>query len=179
MARYGMAIDLAKCVGCNACTVACQAQNELDEHERWIRVETKEEGRFPAATRKVLTVQCQHCGNPACVNVCPTKASYKHRDGFVLIRQDWCIGCKYCVVACPYQARVFNEHSGLTGKCIFCQPRVEKGVQPACLVACPAGARTFGDLNDPQSDVSKVINRRKSSRLRVDLRTDPNIYYLT
>ena len=178
MTQYGFLIDLSRCIGCNACTVACQAQNELDDEERWIRLEVEEEGKFPAATQHVLTVQCQHCGNPPCVNVCPTKASYKHRDGFVLIKQDWCIGCKYCVVACPYQARIFNHHTGLTGKCIFCLPRVEKGVQPACLIACPTGARTFGDLSDPYSEVNKVITTKKASRLRTDLRTEPSIYYV-
>lgn len=178
MAKYGLVIDLTKCIGCNACTVACQAQNALDETEHWIRIETKEEGKFPAVTREVLPVQCQHCDNPPCVRVCPTRASWKHRDGFVLVKHEWCIGCKYCVVACPYQARTFNEERGTPGKCIFCLPRVEKGVKPACVIACPAGARIFGDLNDPQSEVNRVITQKKATRLRPDLRTGPNIYYV-
>ena len=177
MPRYGMLIDSAKCMACDACTVACQAQNELDDHERWIRLDIQEEGRFPAVTQTFLTIQCMHCDNPPCVRVCPTGASYKLKEGFVLIEEDLCIGCKYCVVACPYQARVFNERTGVTGKCIFCRPRVLKGVQPACVIACPTGARAFGDLADPDSDISKLIMRKKALQLRPDQRTGPNIYY--
>ena len=177
MPRYGMVIDLTRCLACDACTVACQAQNELDDHERWIRVETQESGRFPVVTRKFLTVQCMHCDNPPCVRVCPTGASFKLKDGFVLINQDLCVGCKYCVVACPYQARVFYERTGVTGKCIFCRSRVLKGVQPACVIACPTGARSFGDLTDPRSEVSRLIVKKKASQLRPDLRTGPNIHY--
>lgn len=178
MPRYGMVIDLTKCLACNACTVACQAQNQLDDHERWVRVESEETGRFPAVTQRFLTVQCMHCENPPCVRVCPTKASYKLREGFVLINPDLCVGCKYCVVSCPYQARVFNEEKGIPSKCIFCRPRVQKGVQPACVIACPTGARLFGDLADPGSEISKLITKKKASQLRPDLRTGPSIHYV-
>ncbi len=178
MPRYGMVIDLTKCVGCNSCTVACQSQNGLDNDERWIKLKVIQQGRYPTVVEECLTVQCMHCDDPPCVQVCPTKANYKHRDGFVLVDQTRCVGCKYCVVACPYQARVFNERLGVTGKCIFCKPRVEKGVQPACVAACPTGARVFGDLSSPQTSISKLIVRKKASRLLLELNTAPNIYYL-
>ncbi|OGO41342.1 MAG: 4Fe-4S ferredoxin, partial [Chloroflexi bacterium RBG_16_57_9] len=178
MPKYGMVIDLTKCLGCNACTVACQAQNRLPAEEHWIRVRTFESGKYPTVTKNFLTVQCMHCDKPTCVSVCPTQASYKRRDGIVLVNEDRCIGCKYCVVACPYQARVFNEEKGLPEKCIFCLPRVARGVAPACVVACPAGARRFGDLNDPESEVSRLIATKKAARLRPDLGTDPNIYFV-
>ncbi len=178
MPRYGLLVDLTKCVGCASCTVACQAQNELEPGEVWVRVESREDGRYPAATRRILTVQCMHCDNPPCVHVCPTAANYKRRDGLVLINEKRCIGCKYCVVACPYQARVFSEERGTPGKCKLCQPRIEKGVQPACVLACPAGARYFGDLDDPASAIARLLVSKKATRLREDLGTKPNIYYV-
>ena len=178
MPRYGLLVDLTKCVGCASCTLACQAQNELEPHERWVRVESKEEGRYPAVTRRFLAVQCMHCDNAPCIHVCPTRANYKRRDGLVLIREERCIGCKYCVVACPYQARVFNEGRGIPGKCKLCQPRIDKGVQPACVLACPTHARYFGDLDDPQSEISRLVVRRKATPLRPDLGTKPNIYFV-
>lgn len=178
MPKYGMVIDLTKCLGCNACTVACQAQNRLPEHERWIRVQTFEVGKYPTVTKSFLTVQCMHCDKPVCVSVCPTKASYKRPDGIVMVDENRCIGCKYCVVACPYQARVFREEEGLPEKCIFCLPRVMRGVAPACVVACPTDARRFGDLNDPESEVSRLIATKKAAQLRPDLGTSPNIYFV-
>ena len=178
MAKYGLVVDLTKCTGCASCTLACQAQNELEPPEVWCRVESKEEGRFPAVTRSFQTVQCNHCDNAPCVQVCPTKASYKRRDGIVLVDNNVCIGCKYCIVACPYQARVWNEERGTPGKCVLCVTRVTKGVQPACVLACPSKARTFGDLDDPESDISRLIVRKRPVRLRPDIGTGPNIYYV-
>lgn len=178
MARNGLLIDLTRCVGCGSCTVACQAQNDLEAEEVWCRVETVEAGRYPVSTQRNVTVQCMHCSNAPCVHVCPTGANYRRSDGLVLINERRCVGCKYCVVACPYQARTFNEHRGTPGKCRLCQTRVEKGVQPACLLACPAGARTFGDLDDPTSAISRQIVAKKAVRLREDLGTQPNIYYV-
>lgn len=178
MAHYAMVMDLTKCTGCRACTVACQMENQLDAEEHWLRVMIREEGRYPTVTKHFLTVQCMHCDDPPCLQVCPTGATYKHRDGFVLVDHKRCIGCKYCVVACPYQARVFNHRTGIPEKCVFCIQRVTKGVSPACLIACPTGARAFGDVNDPESEVSRLIARKKPVRLRPDLGTNPNIWYV-
>jgi len=178
MPRYGMLVDLTKCAGCSACTVACQAQNQLHPAEHWVRVQIEEQGQYPAVMRRFLTVQCMHCGRPTCVSVCPTGASYKRRDGIVLVDYNRCIGCKYCVVACPYQARTFIEERGIPEKCRFCLERIEKGVQPACVLACVGKARYFGDLDDPDSEVSRLIVTRKAVRLRADLGNDPNIYYV-
>lgn len=143
-----------------------------------MRSEAREDGTYPTVTKRFLTVQCMHCTNPPCVNVCPTAANYVRADGLVLINEKRCIGCKYCVVACPYQARVFNEERGTPGKCKLCQTRIEKGVQPACVLACPAGARYFGDLGDPGSPIARLVVSRKAVRLRDDLGTQPNIYYV-
>ncbi len=178
MARYGLIVDLTKCVGCASCTVACQAQWELDPEERWLRVEIQDQGAYPSVGQQFLTVQCQHCDDAPCVRVCPTAANYKRADGLVLIHEGRCIGCKYCVVACPYQARAFNEARGTPGKCRLCDVRIQKGVLPACVLACPAGARNFGDFDDPNSEVSRLLALKKAKPLRPDLRTGPNIFYV-
>ena len=162
MPRFGILVDLTRCVGCGACTIACQAQNGLEPEEVWCQVQSREDGRFPTVTKRFLTVQCMHCDNPPCVNVCPTGANYKRKDGLVLINERRCIGCKYCVVACPYQARAFSEERGTPGKCRLCQPRIEKGVQPACVLACPAEARAFGDLDDPGSRIAHLVVTKKA-----------------
>ena len=178
MPKYGLIIDLTKCVGCRACTTACQMQNDLESYERWLRVQEVEGGKFPSATKSFLTVQCQHCDKAPCISVCPVSANYKRTDGIVMIDEERCVGCKYCIVACPYQARIFNEERGVAQKCWLCYKRVEKGVAPACVVACPAGARYFGDFDDPDSEASKLIVRRKAAKLRPDLGTEPTLYYI-
>lgn len=178
MPKYGIVTDLTKCAGCRACTTACQLQNELEPYERWLRVLELEGGKFPTATKNFLTVQCQHCSKAPCISVCPVSANYKRPDGIVMIDESRCVGCKYCMVACPYQARIFNEERGVAQKCWLCYKRVEKGVAPACVVACPAGARYFGDLDDPESDVAKLVVRRKAGPLRPDLGTEPTLLYI-
>ncbi len=178
MARFGLLVDLTKCVGCGSCTVTCQAQNQLYSEEHWLRVEITEEGTFPAVTKRFLPISCMHCDNAPCITVCPTRANHKRPDGIVLVDESLCVGCKYCVVACPYQARVFIEDRGIPQKCVLCYTRVEKGVQPACVLACPAHARYFGDYDDPDSDVSRLLVQKKALQLRPDLGTKPNIYYV-
>ncbi len=145
MAKYGLVIDLTRCAGCRTCTAACQMQNELEPYERWLRLQEVEDGKFPSATRRFLTVQCQHCDKPPCIAVCPVLANYKRKDGIVMIDEDRCIGCKYCIVACPYQARIFNEERGVAQKCWLCYKRVEKGVVEHTLAAM----QTAGITNRP------------------------------
>jgi Fe-S-cluster-containing dehydrogenase component len=178
MAKYGLIIDLTKCAGCRACTVACQMQNELAPYERWLRVQDLESGAYPFATKRFLTVQCQHCDKAPCIALCPVCANYKRPDGIVMIDENRCVGCKYCMVACPYQARVFNEERGVAQKCWLCYTRVEKGVAPACVVACPAGARYFGDFDDPESEVSRIVRGGKAAKLHPELATEPSLYYI-
>jgi Fe-S-cluster-containing dehydrogenase component len=178
MSKYGLIIDLTKCAGCRACTVACQMQNELAPYERWLRVQETESGKYPSASKRFLTVQCQHCDKAPCIALCPVCANYKRPDGIVMIDENRCVGCKYCMVACPYQARVFNEERGVAQKCWLCYTRVEKGVAPACVVACPAGARYFGDFDNPESEVSRMVLGGKAAKLRPDLATEPSLYYI-
>lgn len=177
MARYGMLINTKKCVGCFACRVACQMQNELPVTESFISFHEKETGIFPNVRNEIVPVQCQHCEDAPCAEVCPTKATYVTKDGIVLVDEDKCIGCKYCMVACPYDARVHSEETGVVEKCRFCVELVEKGEQPACVSTCITTARVFGDLDDPNSDVSKAIVKYNAQPLRGDL-GKPKIYYV-
>jgi len=178
MARYGMLIDTTKCIECFGCRVACQMQNGLPPEESFIHFYEKEIGVFPNVTVQVLPVQCQHCENPPCMANCPTGATYKNKDGIVLVDENKCIGCKYCVVSCPYQARVQNHKTGVVEKCRFCVEEVDAGRAPICVSTCMGNARLFGDLDDPKSDISREIIKRKAQPLRADIGTKPKIYYV-
>jgi tetrathionate reductase subunit B len=121
---------------------------------------------------------CNHCTNPACVQVCPTGATYKTDDGVVVIDHTYCIGCQYCVQACPYSARYFNEEKGVTDKCTWCYHRITKGLQPACVEVCPVGARIFGDRNDKQSVISQFIQNHRVQVLKPETGNAPNVFYV-
>ena len=209
MARYAMVIDLQKCLGCQTCTVACCMENNVQGTENWHVVLDEAVGLFPAIRRRFFPRPCQHCKNAPCVEVCPTGASHKRRDGIVLVDQRTCIGCRYCIAACPYEARVFNwkdpetplnenpavprSVKGTTEKCTFCVHRIEKakkagkpigsdspdGVVPACNEECVGRARYFGDLEDPDSTVSRLVATRNHVRLLPERGTDPSVVYLT
>ena len=121
---------------------------------------------------------CNHCTNPACVQVCPTGATYKTKDGAVLIDHEYCIGCRYCVQACPYGARYFNEEKGVTDKCTWCYHRITKGKQPACVEICPVGARVFGDLKNKESPISLFIRNNRVQVLKPETGNAPNVFYV-
>lgn len=178
MPRYGMLIDTTKCVQCFACVVACQNQNQLPAKETYIRFEDKEEGQFPNVRWATFPIQCHHCDNAPCASVCPTKARATRPDGVVLVDQKRCIGCKYCVAVCPYQANTQSEKHGHIEKCRFCIEEVEKGGKPACLATCLTNCRTFGDLDDQNSEISKKILATRAVKLRPDLGTKSKIYYV-
>ncbi|WP_048600330.1 4Fe-4S dicluster domain-containing protein [Rubeoparvulum massiliense] len=178
MPRYGMLIDVSQCVGCFACRVDCQMTNSLPPSESFIKFYEKETGTYPNVSLQIFPVQCQHCEDAPCVNVCPTGASYYTEEGMVLVDHEKCIGCKYCMVACPYDARVVNEETGVVEKCRFCYEAVTAGWQPACVETCIGSARIFGDLDDPNSDISKAIVEKKAQQLRPDLGTKPKIFYV-
>jgi len=178
MPRYGMLIDTTKCVGCFACSVACQMQNGLERENQFIRYEEKETGKFPNVRWQVIPIQCQHCDDAPCARVCPTKARATRPDGVVLVEEKRCIGCKYCVAVCPYQANTMDVKKGIAEKCRFCIEEVEKGSKPACVTTCLTTARIFGDLDDPNSEISRAIIARRAISLRPDLGTKPKIYYV-
>lgn len=199
--RYGMVIDLRRCIGCNACTIACRQQNATGSNIFWARVLIYEIGRYPNARLAHQPLLCFHCKQPACKEVCPTGATQKLANGIVTIDADKCIGCRACMVACPYGARFYNPRKskpyfgekGLTpyecrpprelgignvGKCDFCFDRIQSGVEPACVLTCPGKARTFGDLDDPVSEVSRLVVSRGGYQVHAELGTNPSVYYL-
>ena len=177
--KYGMLIDLALCIGCNACAVACKNENETPRacFNTWVECWDAERADGRVA-RVNIPKQCNHCDNPSCVTVCPTGASYKAADGTVQIDEEKCIGCKYCMAACPYGARYSIVETGVVGKCTYCAHRSENGLLPACVATCVTHARLFGDLNDPDSDISKAIAERGGADyLMQDLGQEPTLCY--
>ena len=199
MARKGIVIDLKRCVGCCACVMACKATHTTAKGVFWARVLERETGKYPSPKRTFLPVLCNHCAEPLCEQACPTGATSKREDGIVLVDYDKCIGCRACVEACPYEVRFFLRAkrgyfpSGLTAleergyqkipvgvvqKCTLCAERVDSGLEPACVQTCPAEARHFGDLDDPYSEVSRLLRSRNPTQLRAELGTDPSVYYL-
>lgn len=212
--RWGMVIDLQKCIGCYSCVVACKQEHFLPRDVFWNRVLISHNGRFPAVTKEILPVLCNHCQEAPCLKVCPTNATTQRADGVVMVDYDKCIGCRYCVIACPYQNRTFLAEqgelfkgwgytppetlgqklyplqTGTTVKCNFCVEKIDEGLDkglkpgvdreatPACVTACPAKARYFGDLDDPQSEVSMLIRQKKGYQLHPEFGTDCSVYYL-
>ncbi len=196
--RWGLLIDSNKCdTGCNECVVACKTENGWEGHERpttdpqWIRKVNLKDNKTGATHS--LPVMCQHCENPPCVDVCPTGASMQRADGIVLVNRHTCIGCRYCMLACPYKARSF-VHEDVTGQkphmprgkgtvesCTLCAHRIDIGGTPACVEACSTKAGKeaimFGDLNDPDSDISKELSKHVTTRLRADLGLEPGVHY--
>ena len=177
MARYGMLINTKKCIGCYACRVACQRQNDLLSTQDFIRYEEHETGTYPNVAIETVPLQCMHCEDAPCVAVCPTGAAFIGADGIVGVDEGRCIGCKYCMAACPYQARIVQESTGVVEKCRFCWENGEPGNPPACVGTCISGARVFGDLDDPESDISQAIAQYHAQPLASNL-TASKIYYV-
>jgi Fe-S-cluster-containing dehydrogenase component len=170
-ARYALVIDTTKCTGCGACIEACNLRNNLPKDQSYTYVLEKrdEHGTW------FLPVQCQHCAEPPCATVCPTGATYIHESGVVLINEKLCVGCRYCMVACPYQARIFDDERGVADKCWLCLEWVLKGDLPACVEACIPGARIFGRADDPDSEVSKLIASGQAKPLHPEFDTHPAV----
>ncbi len=158
--RKCLVIDLDRCSGCDSCVVACKLENDVDLGTYWNRVAAVgPTGTHPDIEMYWLPVQCQQCENPACVHVCPTGASYRdQKTGVVLIDKAKCIGCQYCMMACPYGVRSFDEAEGVVEKCTLCSHLTADGEGlPACVHNCCCGARYYGDLDDPSSDAAKAL----------------------
>ncbi|MRX83998.1 4Fe-4S dicluster domain-containing protein [Eggerthella guodeyinii] len=203
MTKLGIAINKTRCIGCQTCAHACKMQNNVPSGMRWNRVLTEgcdvEDGalgEFPNLSRGYLPVACQHCENPACLRVCPTGATYKDALGRVEVDYEKCIGCRMCMAACPYNARVFNWNDpkrepdfnygdkdvpvrgkGVVEKCTLCKERTDRGEEPMCVKCCPVKARTFGDLDDPNSEISKLVVARKAGVLLEEQGTRPQVHY--
>jgi molybdopterin-containing oxidoreductase family iron-sulfur binding subunit len=214
---FGYGLDLSRCIGCRRCVYACVEENNQsrDPQIHWISVLRFKKGekwvdlvesekyynpeKVPEEGYFYMPVQCQQCKNPPCVRACPTQATWKEPDGIVVIDYNWCIGCRYCMAACPYGARHFNwtdpgrksgeinpqthylgnrpRYKGVVEKCTFCIQRTRNGRYPACVEACPVGARKFGNLLDPNSEIRYAIEHKRVFRLKEDLNTYPKFYY--
>lgn len=178
MARLTMVIDTRTCVGCMDCVVACKTENGVPEGFNRDWIVQRLDGSFPALSLEIRSERCNHCDDPPCVSCCPTGASHVHPFGaVVLVSQDECIGCKACVASCPYDAR-FIHPDGYADKCTFCIHRVEQGLQPACVAVCPTRCMYFGDVDDPRSEVSRLLASRKHHSLLPEAGTRPRIFYL-
>ncbi len=175
--RYAMTMDTRLCVACQACVLACKAENALPEHgyRDWVISETQ--GRFPTLYQENRSERCNHCDHPPCVAACPTGASHVGEGGVVLVTHHKCTGCKACIASCPYDAR-YIDPAGYVDKCTFCLHRVKKGQKPACVEICPTGALQFGDLSDPDSDVARLLRTRKHKVLKPELGLEPNLFFL-
>ena len=179
MARYAMVMDTRRCIGCQSCTVACRVNNELPLDMIYNPVTTVGPvGVFPNIHMTYLPLICMHCANPPCVECCPTGASQQRLDGIVWVDQNKCVGCKACVMACPYGARIPNHEKGVVQKCDFCLERVEAGKAPWCVKTCHQKARIFGNLDDPSSEVHQLVYREGAVRLLEELGTEPQVYYI-
>ena len=214
---FGYGLDLSRCIGCRRCVYGCVEENNQskDPQVQWISVLRFKKGEpwsdleaadkyynpaeVPEADYFYMPVQCQQCENPPCVKACPTQATWKEPDGIVVIDYDWCIGCRYCMAACPYGARRFNwgqpnrkaeevnpkthylgnrpRPKGVVEKCTFCIQRVRNGRYPACVEVCPVGARKFGNLLDPDSEIRKVIDTKRIFVFKEELNTSPKFFY--
>ena len=197
---YGMGIEIDKCIGCNRCAVACKAENDVPDvpfyFRTWVerytitrdgdvavenislgpRKETTQDVREVVRTFFVPKL-CNHCQNPPCVQVCPVGATFQTKDGVVLVNENTCIGCRYCIQACPYGARYLHPGTRTADKCTFCYHRISHGLLPACVEVCPTQARIFGDLNAAASPMSRFLRMNKIHVLKPQLNTEPKVYY--
>ncbi len=180
--RYAFVIDVRRCIGCKACMVSCKSEWQVPVgHSRiWVK-DTGVRGTFPDLKFDFVTGNCHHCSKPPCIEVCPNGSTYQRSDGIVVIDQDACLGCGLCIKACPYDARYYNPEKGVTDKCNMCVTRLEKGMQPACVDTCVGAARVFGDVDDPESNVARLIHDNQGDITRMisaEVDTDPQIYYI-
>ena len=206
--RWVFLVDIQKCVGCGFCVKACKKENEIPYDlpvtrtwvERYVvtkdgksHIDTPNGGRDGYTDAKIheqvinpdditkaffVPKLCNQCKNPACVQVCPVGATYQTLDGVVLVDREWCIGCGYCIMACPYGARFFHPVHKVAEKCTFCYHRISKGLESACVQACSFGARQLGNLKDPTDPVTETIMTKRVSILKDEYGTKPQVYYI-
>jgi len=176
--NYGFVIDLKKCIGCHACTIACKAEHDIPVGVNRCWVKTVEKGRFPDAQRLFLPVLCNQCEDAPCMKICPTSALFRRHDGIVDLHSDSCIGCKACMAACPYDQLFIDENTKTAEKCNFCANRIENRLEPACVSVCPTECRIFGDMDDPTTKVAQIIQREAFTVRKPEKGTGPKVFYL-
>ncbi|MAF48649.1 MAG: 4Fe-4S ferredoxin [Rhodospirillaceae bacterium] len=199
--QFAYVININNCIGCGNCVRACKRENSVPtaQFRTWVeRYVTTDKGVYVespggalkgfeavnagirAAAKRSFTVpkMCNHCEDPPCVQVCPVGATFKTEEGFVLVDHGHCLGCAYCVQACPYGARFINKDIHKSDKCSWCYHRVKKGKLPACVTVCPNKARLFGDLKDPESEVTQIFNEDTWMVLKPEMHTDPTCFYI-
>jgi len=180
--RFGMLVDLRKCIGCQACTVSCSVENlpPIGQFRTTVLQYEIEKPGGAAPAMVSLPRLCNHCDEPPCVPVCPVQATFQRTDGIVLVDNERCVGCGYCVQACPYDARFINHETQTADKCTFCEHRLEVGLLPACVESCVGGARVIGDLNDQDSEINRRMAEHKDEVkvLKPGMNTAPRVYYI-
>lgn len=176
--NYGFVIDTRSCIGCHACSTACKSENQVPVgvHRTWVKY--TEKGRYPDVTRHFQVTRCNHCANPPCVRACPVTAMYQRDDGIVEFDPDVCIGCKACLQACPYDAIHIDPDSGTASKCHYCAHRVDVGQEPACVVVCPEHSIIAGDMDDPSSEISRVLAKQPVTVRKPEQGTAPKVFYI-
>lgn len=180
--HWVMLADTTRCINCKACEVACRAEwaTPMGFSRDWVREVECLNADTGLPEVQLYPGRCQHCDDAPCVEACPSGASYKREDGIVLVDDETCSGCELCVPACPYDARFLNPVTRKISKCTFCAPRLDKGLQPACVQTCVGHALIFGDVNDPDSEVSKLLAEKEWVKLTTDaVNIGPNHYYYT
>ena len=178
MPTYGFAIDLRKCIGCHACTIACKAEHQIPIGVNRCWVKTVEKGSFPDTRRFFFPVLCNQCTDAPCARICPTNALYKRRDGIVDLNGASCIGCRACMEACPYDQLFIDPNTHTAEKCNFCANRVENKLLPSCVSVCPTECRIFGDLEDPTSEVARIVQRESFTVRKPEKGTGPRVFYI-
>ena len=178
MPNYGFAIDLRKCIGCHACTIACKAEHQIPIGVNRCWVKTVEKGTFPDTRRFFFPVLCNQCEDAPCARICPTNALYKRRDGIIDLNGAACIGCRACMVACPYDQLFIDPNTHTAEKCNFCANRVENKLLPACVSVCPTECRIFGDLDDPTSEVAHIARHEAITVRKPEKGTQPKVMYI-
>jgi Fe-S-cluster-containing dehydrogenase component/formate-dependent nitrite reductase membrane component NrfD len=176
--RYGFVIDQDRCIGCHACTVACKEENQVPVGVFRTWVKYVEKGEFPHTSRHFGVLRCNHCDTAPCIEICPTGTLYRRGDGIVDFDNRRCIGCKACMQACPYDALYIDPNTGTAGKCHYCAHRVEKNLEPACVIVCPTRAIVPGDLDDPSSQISRIVSQQKVAVRKPHKGTDPKLFYV-
>jgi Fe-S-cluster-containing dehydrogenase component/formate-dependent nitrite reductase membrane component NrfD len=175
--RWAKVIDHSRCIGCHACTTACKSENDVPLSVTRTYVKYVDVGTFPQARRAFQVTRCNQCEDAPCVAACPTSAMHQRPDGIVDFDKSICIGCKACIAACPYDAIFINPVDGSAEKCNFCAHRLDIGLEPACVVVCPTEAILIGDLDDPNAEVSHIVNREPVAVRRPEKDTNPKLFY--